>query len=244
MSDTSGLRGDADAAAIEGGERDFVAFAFVAYALGDGYFTVGEDQLAASSGADAKFFFFFAGLESGRALFNDQRGYTLFTFLGMRVDVHDSRVRRAAVGDPRFCAVEDIFVAALDGFRLQRGGVGAGLRFGERVAADFFATRIWLEEILFLLVGAVAMKRVTVKRILHGENYTRGGAAPGNFFDDDGVGDVVEAGAAFRFRERDTGESQLGGFFKGLAREMARFIEFFGERADFRFRELTHGLLQ
>ena len=171
MSDTSGLRGDADAAAIEGGERDFVAFTFVAYALGDGYFTVGEDQLAASSGADAKFFFFFADFEARRAFFDDQRRDAFFAFRRIGVDVNDGGISGAAVGDPGFGAVDDVFVALLDGFGLQRGGVGAGLRFGERVAADFFAAREGDEEFLFLLDGAEAMNRVAVELILDGEDY-------------------------------------------------------------------------
>jgi len=36
LRDAGGLRGDADAAAIESGERDFVAFAFIADAVGAG----------------------------------------------------------------------------------------------------------------------------------------------------------------------------------------------------------------
>ena len=69
----------------------------------------------------------------------------------MRVDVDDGGVGGAAVGDPGFGAVEDVFVAAEDGFGLESGSVGAGLRFGERVAADFFAASEGLEEFLFLL---------------------------------------------------------------------------------------------
>ena len=43
LGDAEGLRGDADAAAVERGERDFVAFAFVADAVGGGDFAVGEN---------------------------------------------------------------------------------------------------------------------------------------------------------------------------------------------------------
>ena len=57
----------------------------------------------------------------------------------MGVDVDDGGVGGSAIGDPGFCAVEDVFVAAEDGFGLQCGGVGAGLRLGEGIAADFFA---------------------------------------------------------------------------------------------------------
>ncbi len=43
LGDAEGLRGDADAAAIERGESDFVAFAFVGDAIGGGNFAIGEN---------------------------------------------------------------------------------------------------------------------------------------------------------------------------------------------------------
>ena len=115
----------------------------------------------------------------------------------MGVDVDDGGVGGTAVGDPGFGAVEDVFIAAKDGFGLEGGGVGAGLRLGEGVAADFFAAGIRFEEFLFLFGGAVAIDGIAVERILYGEDDAGGGAAAGDFFDDDSVGDMVEASAAF-----------------------------------------------
>src|SRR5580692_3476774 len=80
LRDAAGLGGDADAAAVERGERDFVTFAFAADAIGFGDFAIGEDEFAARGGVDAKFFFFFADLETWRAFFNDQRGDAFFAF--------------------------------------------------------------------------------------------------------------------------------------------------------------------
>src|SRR6266481_2698420 len=146
----------------------------------------------------------------------------------MRVDVGDGGVGGAAVGDPGFCAIEDVLVVAKDGFGLQGGSIGAGLRLGEGVAADFFAASVRLEEFLFLFGGAVAVNGIAVKRILHGENHASGSATAGDFFDDHGVGDVIEAGAAFGFGEGDAGETKFRGFFESGAREVAGFVEFFG----------------
>src|SRR5580692_7433271 len=123
----------------------------------------------------------------------------------MRVDVDDGCVGGAAVGDPGFGAVEDVFVAVEDGFGLEGGSVGTGLRFGEGVAADFFAASVRLEEFLFLFRSAVAVDGIAVERILDGEDYAGGSATAGNFFDDDRVGDVIEACAAFGFGESDAG---------------------------------------
>src|SRR5580658_176698 len=162
----------------------------------------------------------------------------------MRVDVNDGGIGGAAIGDPGFGAVEDVFVAVEDGFGLESGGVGAGLRFGEGVAADFFAACEGFEEFLFLFGRAIAMDGIAVERVLYGEDDAGGGAAAGDFFDDDGVGDVVESGAAFGFGEGDAGEAEFGGFGEEGAREVAGFVEFFGERTDFGFGEFANGFLE
>ena len=64
LRDAGGLRGNADAPAIERGKRDFVSFAFGSDAICDGHFAVREGKFAASGGVDAKFFFFLADGET------------------------------------------------------------------------------------------------------------------------------------------------------------------------------------
>jgi len=241
LCDAAGLGSDADAAAVERGESDSVAFALAADAVGFGDFAIGEDEFAARGGVDAEFFFFFADLEARRAFFDDQSGDAFFALRRISVDVNDRCVGGAAIGDPGFGAVDDVFVALLDGFGLERSGVGAGLRFGERVAADFFAAREGDEEFLFLLDGAEAMNRIAVKRILDGEDDAGGSAGARDFFDDDGVGDVIEAGAAFGFGDGDSGEAEFGGFMEKFAREFSGLVVFAGERLYLRFREFANG---
>jgi len=102
LSDAGGLRGNADAAAIESGKRDFVAFAFVADAVGSGNFAIGEDQFAAGRSVDAKLFFFLADFEAGRAFFHDESSDSSFAFGRIGVHVHDSRVSSAAIGGHAF----------------------------------------------------------------------------------------------------------------------------------------------
>ena len=244
LGDADGLGGDADAAAVERGESDFVAFTFVADAIGGGDFAIGEDQFAAGRGANAEFLFFLADLEAGRAFFHDQRGDPFFALFRMRVDVDDGGIGGAAVGNPGFSAVEDVFVAAKDGFSLKGGGVGAGLGFGEGVAADFFAAREGEKEFLLLLGRPEAMNGVAVERILDGENHAGRCAAARDFFDGDAVSDVIEAGAAFGFGESNAGEAEFGGFGEKSAGEVTGFVEFLGERADFGPGEVANGFLQ
>ena len=118
------------------------------------------------------------------------------------------------------------------------------MRFGESIAADFFAASVRFEEFLFLLGRAVAMDGIAVERILYGKDYASRGAAAGDFFDDDRVGDVIEAGAAFGVGDSDAGEAEFGGFLESGTREVTGFIEFFRERADFGFGEFADGFLE
>ncbi len=118
-------------------------------------------------------------------------------FAGSVFDVDDGGIGHAAVGDPRFRAVDDVAVALAHGFGRERRRVRARLRLGQRVAADFFAAREGHQKFFLLFFRAEAMDRIAVQRILHGEDHAGGSAHAGNFFDDDGIGDVVEPRAAF-----------------------------------------------
>ena len=68
LRDADGLCGDADTPAIQRRERDLVAFAFVADAVGHRHLAICEHQLAASGRIDPKFFLFLADFEARRAL--------------------------------------------------------------------------------------------------------------------------------------------------------------------------------
>ena len=99
---------------------------------------------------------FFSSLphfESGRAAFDHQRSDSFFAFCGIGVHIDDRSVGHAAIGDPRLRAVDDVAVALEHRVGRERRRIRASLRFGERVAADFFAAREGREEFLFLLVS-------------------------------------------------------------------------------------------
>src|SRR5262249_38794796 len=140
------------------------------------------------------------------------------------VDVHDCRIGCATVRDPGFGSIENVLVAALHSLGLQRRSVGTGLRLGKRKTADFFSARERNEKPFLFFVGAVAVKGIAVKRVLSRENDGSGSTASRNFFDDDRVGNVIEAGAAFGFGERHAGEAELGGFGEKIARKAAGFV--------------------
>ena len=50
-------------------------------------------------------------LKAGRAALDDQRRDSFFALRRIGVHVHDGRIGHAAVGDPRFGAVDDVAVA-------------------------------------------------------------------------------------------------------------------------------------
>ena len=193
---------------------------------------------------NAEFFFFLADGKSRRAFRDDERGNSLLAFFRLRIDVENHGVGLAAIGDPCFRAVDDVAVALEDGFGAQRGGIRAGLRLGETVAADFFAAREGDEEFFLLFFGSEAMNRIAVKRILDGENHARRGTNARDFFHHDGVAHVVHAGATVIFRDGNGGEPELGGFAKGFVREAAGLVDFARQRLHFRFGKFAHSFLQ
>ncbi len=226
------------------GECNLVAFAFVSDAICLGHHAVREDQLAARRGVDPEFLFFLADLEYRCPFLHDQRGNSFFALGRIGIHINDGRIRRAAVGDPGLCAVEDVSVALLYGFGLQRGSVGASLRLSKGIAADFFSARVGEQEFLLLFDRPKPMNRIAVKRILYGENHAGGSAAARNFLDDDRISDVIETGAAFGFGERYAGEAEFRRFAKELAWEFSSLIVFARERLHLRFRKLANALLQ
>ena len=118
------------------------------------------------------------------------------------------------------------------------------MRLGECVAADLFAVSVGQKKFFLLFVRSVAVNGIAVEGVLHGENHARRGTAARNFFNDDGVGNVVEARATFGFWKRNARKAELRSLLKKVTREAPCFIEFLRQRPDFRFRELAHTLLQ
>jgi len=65
LRDARGLRGDADAPAVQRRKRHLVAFSFVADAIRNRHCAIREDKFAAGRGADPQFFLFLADLNPG-----------------------------------------------------------------------------------------------------------------------------------------------------------------------------------
>src|SRR5580700_4018168 len=123
LCDSSSLGGDADAAAVQRGKCDFVTLAFISDAIADGYFTVRERKLRASSSVNAELLFLFSNGETVRPLFDHQGGDSLFAFFRLGVDVYDRGIGDAAIGDPRFRAIDYVGLTFAGRLGRQSSGV-------------------------------------------------------------------------------------------------------------------------
>ena len=65
-----------------------------------------------------------------------------------------------------------------------------------------------------------------------------------DFLDDDRVGNVIEASAAFGFGDGDSCEAEFGGFVEEFVRKLAGLVVFAGERLHFGFREFANAFLE
>ena len=79
---------------------------------------------------------------------------------------------------------------------------------------------------------------------MNGKNNAGGSADARDLFDRYRIADVIHPGAAFSFGDCNTGEPQFGGLAKRVAGEMARLVDFFGQRLHFRFGEFADRPLQ
>ncbi len=115
-----------------------------------------EDDVAGMGALLAHLLVPFAELDARRAALDQERGNAVGTFVGRRGARHHGEepgLRR--VGDEALGAVEDIAVAIAPRGRLQGGGVGAGIRFGQREGADDLAGRELGQVAALLLLGPV-----------------------------------------------------------------------------------------
>ena len=161
----------------------------------------GKRQLAGGAGAHAELVFLLADAESGDVFFDKKGGDAVLRRGAIRDGHSNHDVGILRVGDEILGAIQDPALAVLDGFGAHGAGVGAGLGFGERPASDPFAGgQFWnVLGALFVVAGEINM--ISAERIVRGHDESDGRIDARELFDDDGVIDVAESGAAELFRE-------------------------------------------
>src|SRR6266542_5078489 len=109
--DADGLRRDADATAVERGERDLEALTDLAEKVRGGHAAVLEYELRGIGPADAELVLQLAHAEAGCALLDDERGNAPMAGVGIRLREHERNVSACAVGDEVLRPIQHPFVA-------------------------------------------------------------------------------------------------------------------------------------
>jgi len=184
-------------------------FALFAEQIFRRHVAIAENHFAGVARAQAQLVFFFAGLESVGSLLDDERGNPVAFFRGVRHRHADANVGVVPVGGESFRTVDDPAAVFLHGRSAGTTCIGAGLRFGERPAAEFLALCQRRDVFFLLLVAAKFIDVIRAQRIVCRDDDADRTIHAREFFDDDGVFGVAHARAAVFFRKNHAQESHL-----------------------------------
>jgi hypothetical protein len=95
-----------------------------------------ENQFGSIAGAETQLVFFFAGTETLRVFFHDERGQTVGVGSTVGDGEHDSDVGIVAVGDEGLRAIQDPAAFGFGGRHAGAAGVGSGGGFRKSPGAD------------------------------------------------------------------------------------------------------------
>src|SRR5271166_1835309 len=236
--------GDGDTAAIENFQAACEAFAFGAEKILGGDFAVGEDNFGSVAGAHAQLVFFLAGAKTGSSLFKDERADAVRAF-GFVGDGHGhADIGIVTVRGEGFRAVENPMRAVPAGNGAGAPGIGAGFGFREGPGTELLALGERDEILALLLFAAELVDVIAAQRIVRRDEQSYRTVDAREFFDDRGVFDVAEAGAAVLFGEDDAKEAHFGELGKEFEGEVRGFIPLHDVGADFAFGEFADGFTE
>ncbi len=196
------LRGDADAAAFEVGERDAIALALAAEEIPRRHAAVLEHDLRGVGGVLAEFLLQPRDDIAGRRRRHDERADAALAGVAVGDREHDRDVGVLARGDELLGAVQHVVVAVATGGGADRRGVRAHVRLGEAERAEHVAARERHEPAFALRVGAVGEDRAADHRVLHADDGRARAVAGGDLLQREGERHVIEARAAPALRAR------------------------------------------
>ena len=241
MGEADGQRSDADAAAVECGERDFQALAFFAETICGGNNAIIENNFDGGRSALAHFVFVSADFEAGRVGFDEEGRDSLPGCRRIGFGEDNIEAGSGTVGDPGFCAVEfvvkaknwkrkkqiprfarhDNFVPATPhGGGLDARGVrtcsGSVRQKAPRISPEARRRR-YLD---FCCVGGVGQERQLDRGIGNAERGRHGGVNAGDFLEHQDVGDTVEGGATPLFGHQHAAAAKGAEFLDGVERKV------------------------
>jgi hypothetical protein len=207
-----------------------------------GHLAVLEHQLGGVGGAVAHLLQLAGHLEAGGVPVDDEHADALAALAAVGVGGDEAVVADGAVGDEVLAAVEDVAAVLLLGAGREAGGVGAGVRLGDRVGADDLPGDAARQVLLALRVGAELVDREGGEV---GVGVHRGGD-PGahlrHLLDEDALGDLVGADAAVLLREHDAEQAELTEHREDLDGELLLALRLLDQREDLPLGELADHL--
>mmetsp|Transcript_5031 Transcript_5031/g.18550 ORF Transcript_5031/g.18550 Transcript_5031/m.18550 type:complete len:563 (+) Transcript_5031:3103-4791(+) len=212
-----GLRGDADAPALQARQRDLQALALVAQPVGGRHPAVLEQDLGGVAAVLAQLLFDPGDRVARRGRGHEEGADALLAGRLVRHGHHDGHVAVLATGDELLDAVEHVVVAVAHGRRAQAAGLGAHMRLGQAERAEHVAARQGFEEALLLVVVAEGHQDGANRAVVDADHRAGAAVAGGDLFEDDGQGQIVQAGAI-----------PLGGHGHAIAAQGGQALELLG----------------
>ena len=231
-------RAESRAAKIEHAERDLQPFAQRAEDVFAGHWHVAEGEASRGGAADAEFFHARFGHGKARHVRRDEeRGDGRLVAAGNFRAGHDGEdLRDRRVGDVALLAVQNVMraVRAQFGARLDIGGIGAGLRLGERERGKLFAADEWREPAALLLRRAEEQQRPDADGVMRIYEHRRGSTARSDLLEHATVGHLRKSAPAEFERCRHAEHAEPREAVNHLARDVrvsinGRGIEFLVE---------------
>ena len=182
--------------------------------------------------------------EAGEAALNNKCGQALRALGLVGHGKDDKHICNIAVGDEDFAAIEDIVVALQTGLGQCLGGVGAGVRLGQRKCTDLAAGCQHGQILCLLLGGAVCHDGLAAQAVMCGNDITGGGAILGQLLNCDGTFQGRGTTAAVLLRDRHTHNAQVEQFLNGFCRILGVAVGVAGNRLNLILSELGHHLLE
>ena len=171
-----------------------------------------EDDFAGGAGAQAELVFLLAAAEAGGAFFDGEGGDAVLRG-GAIGDRHGhAEIGVVGVGGEGLRPVEHPHAVFEFGVGARAGGVAAGFGLGQRPAAQPLAGGQFGKIAPPLLVGAHLINVVGAERRMGGHDDAHRAIHAREFFNDDGVLDVAQPGAAEFFREDGAHVAELAEF--------------------------------
>ena len=149
-----------------------------------------------------------------------------------------------AIGGEGFGAIQNPALAVADRGRAGATGVGTRFGLGERPSSELFALSEGDKVLSFLLFTAELVDVIRAERIVSSNEEADRAVDSRKLFDDGGVLDVAESGAAVFFGKNNAQQAHFRKLRENLARKVRGFVPLHHVRSNFALSEFADGLAE